>query len=96
MEAAIRSFLTFLDVEQGASRETIRGYRSDLRQFLAFASDSRTAGASPLAPDQVDPLDPGLPGLAGSQRGKEIVVGAQAGGAAESLSVFGQRGPDRT
>ncbi|MDE3225051.1 MAG: tyrosine recombinase XerC [Nitrospirota bacterium] len=56
MEAAIRSFLTFLDVEQGASRETIRGYRSDLRQFLAFASDSRTAGASPLAPDQVDPL----------------------------------------
>ncbi len=56
MEAAIRAFLTFLDVEQGASRETIRGYRSDLRQFLSFANESRAASASPLAPDQVDPL----------------------------------------
>ncbi|MBM4134486.1 MAG: tyrosine recombinase XerC [Nitrospira sp.] len=56
MEAAIRAFLTFLDVEQGASRETIRGYRSDLRQFLSFATESREAVASPLAPDQVDPL----------------------------------------
>lgn len=56
MEAAIRAFLTFLDVEQGASRETIRGYRSDLRQFLSFATESRAASASPLAPDQVDPL----------------------------------------
>lgn len=56
MEAAIRAFLTFLDVEQGASRETIRGYRSDLRQFLSFANESREAVASPLVPDQVDPL----------------------------------------
>lgn len=56
MEAAIRAFLTFLDVEQGASRETIRGYRSDLRQFLSFANEPRAALASPLAPDQVDPL----------------------------------------
>jgi integrase/recombinase XerC len=56
MEAAIRAFLTFLDVEQGASRETIRGYRSDLRQFFSFATESRAASASPLAPDQVDPL----------------------------------------
>jgi integrase/recombinase XerC len=54
MEAAIRAFLTYLDVEQGASRETIRGYRSDLRQFLSFATEPR-AGA-PLAPDQVDPM----------------------------------------
>lgn len=56
MDAAIRAFLTFLDVEQGASRETIRGYRSDLRQFLSFANESRAALASPLVPDQVDPL----------------------------------------
>jgi integrase/recombinase XerC len=56
MEAAIRAFLTFLDVEQGASRETIRGYRSDLRQFLSFANEPRAASAFPLMPDQVDPL----------------------------------------
>lgn len=56
MEAAIRAFLTFLDVEQGASGETIRGYRSDLRQFLSFANGQRDAEAPPLAPDQVDPL----------------------------------------
>ena len=36
MEAAILTFLTYLDVERGASRETIRSYQSDLRQFVAF------------------------------------------------------------
>jgi len=36
MEEAIRTFLNHLDVERGASRETIRGYQSDLRQFVAF------------------------------------------------------------
>ena len=36
METAIRTFLTYLDVERGASRETIRSYQSDLRQFVAF------------------------------------------------------------
>ena len=36
METAIRTFLTYLDVERGASRETIRSYTSDLRQFVAF------------------------------------------------------------
>ena len=36
METAIRTFLTYLDVERGASRETIRSYASDLRQFVAF------------------------------------------------------------
>lgn len=56
MEAAIRAFLTFLDVEQGASGETIRGYRSDLRQFLSFANGQRDAETPLLAPDQVDPL----------------------------------------
>ena len=36
MEEAIRAFLTCLEVERGSSRETIRGYRSDLRQFVTF------------------------------------------------------------
>lgn len=36
METAIRTFLTYLDVERGASRETIRSYTSDLRQFVVF------------------------------------------------------------
>ncbi len=36
MEAAILTFLTYLDVERGSSRETIRSYQSDLRQFVTF------------------------------------------------------------
>ncbi len=36
MEEAIRTFLNYLDVERGASRETVRAYQSDLRQFVAF------------------------------------------------------------
>jgi integrase/recombinase XerC len=56
MEDAIRAFVTFLDVEQGASRETIRGYRSDLRQFLSFVKERRPASAPPLKPDEVEPL----------------------------------------
>ncbi|MFB3040517.1 MAG: site-specific integrase, partial [Candidatus Poribacteria bacterium] len=36
MEDAIRAFLTHLDLERGASRETLRSYQSDLRQFVAF------------------------------------------------------------
>lgn len=36
MEDAIRAFVTFLDVQRGASRETIRSYGSDLRQLLRF------------------------------------------------------------
>lgn len=56
MEDAIRAFVTFLDVEQGASRETIRAYRSDLRQFVSFVATQRPASASPLRPEDVDPL----------------------------------------
>jgi len=56
MEAAIRAFMTFLEVERGASRETIRGYRSDLRQFLSFVNETRPAEASPLSPGDVDPM----------------------------------------
>jgi integrase/recombinase XerC len=35
MDAALRSFLTYLDVERGASPHTLRNYDLDLRQFLA-------------------------------------------------------------
>ncbi|MEW6245642.1 MAG: tyrosine recombinase XerC [Nitrospirota bacterium] len=43
MEDAIRAFVTFLDAEQGASRETIRSYQADLRQFHAFLKNSGQA-----------------------------------------------------
>lgn len=36
MEDAIRAFVTFLEVERHASPETVRSYRSDLRQLAAF------------------------------------------------------------
>lgn len=49
MDDAIRAFVTFLDVERGASRETLRNYASDLRQFVSFI----TAGSSRIRP--VDP-----------------------------------------
>lgn len=56
MEDAIRAFVTFLEIERGASRETIRGYRSDLRQFLSYAGIVRPATAPALTPEEVDPL----------------------------------------
>ncbi len=56
MEDAIRAFVTFLEVERGASRETIRGYQSDLRQFLTFARTLRPAGAALPAPDEIDAM----------------------------------------
>ncbi|WP_447975248.1 tyrosine recombinase XerC [Nitrospira sp. Kam-Ns4a] len=54
MEDAIRAYVTFLEVERGASRETIRAYRADLRQFLSFAAAQRPADAGPLAPGDAD------------------------------------------
>ena len=52
MDAAVRSFLTFLQVERGASPHTLRNYEGDLRQFLAFL---RTAHKGSLpAPTAVD------------------------------------------
>jgi len=48
MEEAIRAFLNHLDVERGASRETIRGYQSDLRKFVAFlTTDTNEAVPDP-------------------------------------------------
>lgn len=38
MEDAIRAFVRFLEVERNASPETVRNYRSDLRQLAAFLS----------------------------------------------------------
>lgn len=51
METAIRTFLTYLDVERGASRETIRSYQSDLRQFVAFLKTDAEAVPEPAGID---------------------------------------------
>ena len=53
MEDAIRAFLTHLDLERGASRETLRSYQSDLRQFVEFLRSVREEEG--LNPDSVDP-----------------------------------------
>ncbi|MEK6549319.1 MAG: tyrosine recombinase XerC [Nitrospirota bacterium] len=52
MDAAVRSFLTYLTVERGASPHTLRNYDADLRQFLAFLRTTHD-GALP-APETVD------------------------------------------
>ena len=52
MDDAIRAFVTFLDVERRASRETVRSYASDLRQFALFMTVDRPA-ATPLDPATV-------------------------------------------
>jgi integrase/recombinase XerC len=46
MDDAIRAFVTFLEVERRASPETVRNYRSDLRQFASVAR--RPNGALPV------------------------------------------------
>ena len=51
METAILTFLTYLDVERGASRETIRSYQSDLRQFVAFLKTVTDAVPDPTLVD---------------------------------------------
>ncbi len=53
MEDAIRAFLTHLDLERGASRETLRSYQSDLRQFVAFLRNSD--GETIPSPGDIDP-----------------------------------------
>ncbi len=54
MEDGIRAFVTFLEVERGASPETIRAYRADLRQFLAFARSVWGPSAARLSPGDID------------------------------------------
>jgi len=56
MDDAIRAFVTCLEVERGASRETIRAYHSDLRQFVAFAKSIRNTQGEPFIPVMVDSL----------------------------------------
>ena len=56
MEDAIRAFVTFLEVERGASRETIRAYQSDLNQFIVFVNSARLHNSEALKPEAVDPL----------------------------------------
>lgn len=53
MEAAIRAFLRFLEVQQGASRETLRSYASDLKQFQTYLGQVWRRRAE-LRPDQID------------------------------------------
>mgnify|MGYP000536603522 CR=1 FL=1 len=55
MDDAIRTFITYLDLEQGASQETIRSYHSDLRQFLVFLATLSTPNSAP-PPSSVDAL----------------------------------------
>src|SRR5437867_5372943 len=52
MDAAVRSFLTYLQVERGASPHTLRNYEGDLRQFLALLQTAHN-GSLP-APTAVD------------------------------------------
>lgn len=49
MEDAIRAFLTYLEVQRGASRETIRCYASDLSQVLSFLQPQPDAPGPPLS-----------------------------------------------
>jgi integrase/recombinase XerC len=56
MEDAIRAFVTFLDLEQGASRETIRAYRSDLYQFFSFVKSFRPADVPQSNVEDIDPF----------------------------------------
>ena len=55
MDDAIRAFVNFLAVERTASDETVRAYRSDLRQFVAYLKGTDAAKAA-WAPDDVDPF----------------------------------------
>ena len=56
MDDAIRAFVTYLDLERGASRETIRSYQSDLRQFALFAQTGAGSPSNQLTPSAIDSL----------------------------------------
>lgn len=53
MEDAIQAFVTFLDMQQGASPQTVRSYESDLRQFSTFLRGTARARHSPV-PEAVE------------------------------------------
>ncbi|UCE62799.1 MAG: tyrosine recombinase XerC [Nitrospirota bacterium] len=56
MDDAIRAFVTFLDLERGASHETIRSYQADLRQFKSFCHSLPHYSSSSIEPASVDTL----------------------------------------
>jgi integrase/recombinase XerC len=72
MEAAIRAFITFLEVERRASPETIRAYQSDLRQFLSYLIRTCQGNGEALRPEQVDaPMIRGYLAWLDQRRGKK-------------------------
>ncbi len=56
MDDAIRAFVTFLDLERGASAETIRSYQADLRQFMMFCRSLPHFSSDSFEPASVDSL----------------------------------------
>ena len=55
MRAAIEEYLTYLRAERDASAHTLRNYRVDLEQFLAYLQERGASGGSP-SPEAVDHL----------------------------------------
>ncbi len=55
MQAAIQEYLEYLTAERDASAHTLRNYRVDLTQFLAYLREQEGKGRRP-APAQVDHL----------------------------------------
>jgi len=53
----IESFLTFLSVEKGLSRNTLSSYETDLRKFLGFLDKRKATALSARTPDIVDFID---------------------------------------
>ncbi len=56
MEAAIRAFLTDLDVNRGASPDTVRSYGSDLQQVLAFVRTRQRTRSPKLSALNLDTI----------------------------------------
>ena len=56
MDNAIRNFVRYLDLERGASKETIRSYHSDLRQFLTFVTTIESPESSSPSPQSITAL----------------------------------------